>query len=90
MMKELIEKAQQNKWDEVFDILENKPPRAYDEFMLEYMAKYNNGNFPDFDDRLLDSSRWLGSSERRIKYYNSIPEEEMTDADWADLKASAW
>lgn len=90
MIKELIEKAKLNKWDEVFDVLENEPPRMYDTFMREYILKHNNGEYPDFDDRLQERSRWLDSSERRTEYYNNIPEDEMTDEDWDDFKASVW
>lgn len=94
-MDELIEKivqlAIENKWDEVFNILEKEPPHVFDRALHEYCIRTACDTFGEnLTDGQSERCRWLDSSERRIEYYNSIPEDEMTDEDWADFKASAW
>ncbi len=92
----MIEKALAENWDEVLEYLKNSKPQVYDSFFDTFICDYKNGEYPDdlkewgMTETQKELMRWLDSSERRTEYYNSIPEDEMTDYDWADLKASAW
>ncbi len=91
MKDKIIQLAIQKKWDEVFELLEKEPPRAFDECMREYCIRTECDDFgDDFTEEQHKKYKWLDSSERRIEYYNKLSDEEMTAEDWKDLKASAW
>lgn len=90
-MDKLIELAVNQEWDKLFDILEKESPRLFDEVMHNFITKQNKGNFdPDelFTKEQKERYRWLESSNRRVEYYNTLSDEDMTDDDWADFKAS--
>lgn len=90
ILDELIKKAQSEEWDVIFDELEKEPPQIFDTFMREYICEHNNGEYPDFEDQIQERIRWLDSSKRRLEYYNSIPEGDMTDYDWSDFRTCTW
>lgn len=96
MMDELIKKALAAQWDDVLDVLKSSSPHKYDEFFNVFVCDYHNGECPEdlrnwgMTDEQIELFKWLGSSECRIEYYNKMSDEEMTDEDWFDLKASAW
>ncbi len=90
-MEEIVNLALNGKYDEAFSELEKLPPRA----MHEFWAGVNANEQDVIDDFYMHMSKeqgdklsWLCSSRRITKYILSIPEEEMTDQDWADLRAA--
>ena len=92
-MEDLIKLAIEGNWSELFDRLENESPHVFDKVIHNFIINHNNGEFDSktlFTPEQYEKYRWLGSSKRRIEYYNKIPDEEMTADDWFDLKASAW
>ncbi|MBE5851175.1 MAG: hypothetical protein E7298_13750 [Lachnospiraceae bacterium] len=91
MLDTMMELAKNHEWDDLFDILEKHSPHVFDWVMHTFITKYNKGDF-DIDELFTKEQaerfRWLESSARRVEYYNTISDEDMTEDDWADFKAS--
>ncbi len=90
-MEEIVNLALNKKYDEAFSELEKLPPRAMNEFADRMNAKdeYALDNlYMHLSKEQNEKFHWLSSSRRVTKYILSIPEEEMTDQDWADLRAA--
>lgn len=89
--KQLYEQAINKNYDLVLNELEKLPPRAINEFAEEF-RKHKKEAGSDFLDQLSDEQydrfRELSSTQRERDYFMSIPDEEMTDQDWADLRAT--
>ncbi len=83
--------AQNHEWDDLFNILEKQSPHVFDWIIHTFITEYNKGKF-DIDELFTAEQakrfRWLDSSARRVEYYNTLSDEDMTDDDWADFKAS--
>lgn len=90
-LKEIIDMAVDQKYDELIEELEKLPPRSFTAF---YKAFSDTGKdlYYDLEEKLTEEQRkkfrWLGSSEREREYLLSIPEGEMTEQDWFDLKTT--
>lgn len=86
-INELYEKGEYVK---VLEALEKLPPRDFKELFISLVNTYEdvfevlNMNLSEEQWKKL---LWLDSSEREREYLLSIPEEEMTEQDWNDLRA---
>ena len=91
--KEVTDLFESGKYIELLQLLEEMTPRTYSEvFVYLVNSQYEEKRIEVFEvlfDNLSTEQykklRWLGSSER--EYLMSIPEDELTDQDWADLRA---
>lgn len=85
----VIKLLEEEKWDDALAIFENIRPWQIDEALGEFVHRTNYDDLSD----LMSEDQWyrlkrLCCSERRCEYYMNIPDEEMSDEDWADLRAS--
>lgn len=88
---ELYAMVMKKEYNAVLDELERLPPSVLNEFAEEFI-KHNQNAGDDFIDRLSDEQyerfKYLGSSERQRKYFMRIPDDKMTEKDWAELRAT--
>lgn len=90
-IEKLFELADAGSYDELMDALEAMPPRMLMRFAESFEKKGKNifeDLIDDFTEAQKERMHWLGSSEREREYLMSIPDEEMTDEDWFDLRAT--
>ena len=79
----------ENRWDDAFDYLEKERPWLLDISLGEFCRRTGCEGIDDLmRPEQIQRYKWLESSKRRVDYYMQIPDEEMTDEDWADLRAS--
>lgn len=88
---ELYKMTIDRNYKKVLEELEKLPPAMMVEFAEEFKKHGQNAN-DDFVD-LLDNEeyklfKYLESSERKRNYLASISDKEMTEQEWADLKAT--
>ena len=90
------------KYDEMMDELEKLPRRAVDVLIRKMIAEKGEdytdkffydtmegfGEENDVSIEQIERWNWLNSSQREREYLMSINEEDMTDQDWSDLRAT--
>ena len=92
--EDIVRLCEADQWDEAFELLKDRRPYVLNVVMRAYFER--SGNDGEYLDEHLtqeqrDTLRWLDSSKRCIEYYeNNVPEDEMTEEDWADFRAAAW
>ena len=91
-LDELVKLANAGAYDELLGALEKLPPRMMVRFGRAFAAQ-GKDTYDDlivyFTDEQRKRLKWLDSSEREREYLMAIPDEEMTDEDWFDLRAQA-
>ncbi len=94
-VKTAVEYAKRENFSASLEEMEKLPPRAMNDFCRMYLdwlqKSVENADISDLYNKMSDDEvekfKYLGSSERERKYLMSIPEEEMIDQDWMDLKS---
>ena len=98
----IYELAIGKKYDEMMDELEKLPRRAVDVLIRKMIAEKGEdytdkffydtmegfGEENDVSIEQLERWKWLNSTQREREYLMSISEEDMTDQDWFDLRAT--
>lgn len=88
----LVQLIAENKYDEWLDALENEPPRVVLDSI--HAAAEKGIDTLSFTEILQEDKErykrlcWLVSTEREREYFMAIPDEEMTDQDWFDFRAT--
>lgn len=88
---EIVKLALGGKYDKVLDEIKELPPKAIGEFIDEIQKEgkdFINDFLMHLSDDQLKTWRWLSSAEREHEYILSIPDEELTQQDLADLKGT--
>lgn len=90
------------KYDEMMDELEKLPRRAVDALIKKMIlgkgedytdvffneTMFGYGDKREVSEEQVKRWKWLNSTQREREYLMSINEEDMTDQDWADLRAT--
>jgi hypothetical protein len=88
---EIVNLVIDGKYDKGIKEIKNLPPRAIYEFIDE-LQKKGKDFVDDFLIHLSDDQykewKWLASSKRVQEYIMSIPEKDLTEQDFADLKST--
>ena len=90
-MSEIIELALDGEYDEVISQIKELPPKAVGEFIDGIQDKgkdFITYFLMHLSDEQLKTWHWLSSAEREREYIMSIPEQELTQQDLADLKGT--
>lgn len=94
-VKNAVEYAKRENFTAVLEELEKLPPKAVNDFCemyLEWLQHFvKDADISDLYEKMNDTEiekfKYLMSSERERKYLMTIPEEEMTDQDWLNLRS---
>ncbi len=78
----------ENRFDEALDLFEKERPWLMDKVLDEYFKNSDEDLFALLATDKYERLSWLESSKRRVEYYQQISDDDMTDEDWADLRAS--
>ena len=95
IVKNAVEYAKRENFVAALDELEKLPPKAVNDFCRIYFDwlqdLVEDADISDLYDKMEDAEiekfKYLMSSERERKYLMSIPEEEVTDRDWLNLRS---
>ena len=90
-MSEIIELALDGEYDEVISQIKELPPKAVGEFIDGIQDKgkdFITYFLMHLSDDQLKTWHWLSSAEREREYIMSIPEQDLTQQDLADLKGT--
>lgn len=90
-MSDVIKLTLDHKYDEVLVKIKELPPRA----IYEFIEEFEDGGKDFVEDFLIHLSKdqlktwhWLSSAEREREYIMSIPEQDLTQQDLADLRGT--
>lgn len=90
-VSEIVKLAVNGEYDKVITEIKELPPKAIGEF-IDVMQNEGKDFITDFlmylSDDQLKTWNWLSSAERQREYIMSIPEQDLTQQDFADLKGT--
>lgn len=90
-MSEIVNLALDGEYDEVISQVKELPPKAVGEFIDGIQDKgkdFITYFLMHLSDDQLKTWHWLSSAEREREYIMSIPEQDLTQQDLADLKGT--
>lgn len=90
-MTEIVNLAINGEYDKVIKKIKNLPPKATGEFIdaiQEEGKDFINDFLIHLSDDQLKMWNWLVSAKREQEYIISIPEKDLTEKDFADLKGT--